>query len=121
MRAAVRSTQQNVEGLRDITNRLQQNLRSVIAHDALLRRINSRDDIIPSFNNTVAGHGFGVIQHGLIELLILALTRCYDPASRNRASLPHTLDLEQAPAAGDHCPASAPMTKEPGPDVMHAA
>src|SRR5437588_6450147 len=89
----VRSTEQKVERLRDITNRLEQNLRGVIAHDALLRRINNHDDIIPSFNNTVAGHGFGVVQHGLIELLILALTRCYDAASRNRASLPHALEL----------------------------
>jgi hypothetical protein len=89
----VRSTELKLETLRDITNRLEQNLRGVIAHDALLRRINDHDDVIPAFNNTAAGHGFVVVQHGLIELLILALTRCYDPASRNRASLPHALDL----------------------------
>jgi hypothetical protein len=91
--SAVRSTEQKVETLRDITNRLEQNLRGATAHDALLRRINNHADLIPTFNNTVAGHGFAVVQRGLIELLILALTRCYDPASRNRASLPHALVL----------------------------
>ena len=90
-----------IDIIKEVFDRLEQNLRGSIAHDALLRRINEQPDIIPTFNNTVEGHGFGVVQHGLIELFILGLTRCYDQRASNRASLPHLIELLKNPAAVD--------------------
>jgi AbiU2 len=64
-----------------------------IAYDTMLRRIHDYPDVIPTFNDTVEGNRFKLIQHGLIQLYILSLTRCYDSSSKNRASLPPAIEL----------------------------
>jgi hypothetical protein len=87
------SDQERINTIDEIAGHLRQNLLAGIAYDAMLRRIHDHDDVIPTFNNTVEGHGFGLVQRGFIQLYMLCLTRCYDRASENRASLPHAVDL----------------------------
>ena len=88
-----RTLDEKVVAINEIVKRLKTNLYDVIADDALLRRIHEHEDVIRTFNNTVEGHGFGVVQRSLISLFVLALMRCYDRQSDNRASLPHAIEL----------------------------
>jgi len=87
------SVQNRVSVIDEIAKRLRENMLAGIAYDAMLRRIHDHADVIPTFNNRVEGHGFGLIQHGFIQLYMLSLTRCYDRSSENRASLPHAVNL----------------------------
>jgi hypothetical protein len=90
---ASQSVQHRVDVIDEIAKRVRENMLASIAYDAMLRRIHDHPDVIPTFNNRVAGHGFGLIQSGFIQLYMVSLTRCYDRSSENRASLPHAIDL----------------------------
>jgi hypothetical protein len=86
-----------VSRVREIVLTLKNNAHEAIAFDALLRRINDHDDILAAFRQTVEAHGLNAIQHSLIHLYLMALTRCYDAKGPEIASLPAVVMLLKQP------------------------
>ena len=84
-----------------IVKALRQNAHDAIALQAMLSGINDNEPFRSLFNNTYEGHGLNTVYHALLRQLVVALTRIYDPPTKNRASLPRLMQLlEERPLVG---------------------